>query len=120
MEMYSARSVASLTTDSVQFVSPLCFASSSESFQCGRCGEILAAGAGRSLGGSLSASWFSECFNEDALVTDLENLQVLGTRWRVKYHAVAWARLHQRLGQRRQPADVVTIQIDLVGADDAH
>src|SRR3954453_6351179 len=45
MEMYSARSVASLTIGSVQLGSPLCFASSSESFQCGRLGEIHFAGS---------------------------------------------------------------------------
>jgi hypothetical protein len=38
--MYSARSVASLTMESLQFGSPLCLASSSESFQCGRFGAI--------------------------------------------------------------------------------
>ena len=38
----------------------------------------------------------------------------------MKDHAVAWSGLHQRARQRRHPADVVAIQIDLVEADDAH
>src|SRR5947208_212400 len=56
----------------------------------------------------------------DALIAHLENLQVLGAARRVQHDAIAGSRLHQRGGQRRQPADVIAIQIDLVAADDAH
>jgi hypothetical protein len=74
----------------------------------------------RNMAPDYSARWFAEYLHGDALITHLENLQVLGTGWRAKYHSVAGSRLQQRAGQRRQPADVVTIQIHLVGADEAH
>ena len=45
---------------------------------------------------------------------------MLRAAWRAKDHAVAWPGLRQRARQRRHPADVVAIQIDLVEADDAH
>jgi hypothetical protein len=37
----------------------------------------------------------------------------------VKDHLVAGSRLHQRVSERRYPADVIAIEINFVGADDA-
>ena len=39
-------------------------------------------------------------------------------RWRVQVHEVAGARLHERDGERRAPADVAAVEVHLVGADD--
>src|SRR5262245_2258222 len=66
-----------------------------------------------------ASAWFLEGFDGDALVTHLEDLQLLGAAGRVKDDTVAWSGLHQRARQRRQPADVVAIHIDFVAADDA-
>src|SRR4029453_4374573 len=76
--------------------------------------------AGTYLGRSLGARWRGERLQRDALVTDLEDLELLGAARRVKDHAVAWPRLHQGARQRRLPADMVAIQIDLIEADDAY
>src|SRR5580692_24842 len=42
------------------------------------------------------------------------------TARRLEYNAVARCRLQQRAPQRRDPTDVVTVEIDFVGAHDAH
>ena len=72
----------------------------------------------RLLGRGLGSGWFAERLHGNALVTHFEDLQLLRRRAR-EPDAVAWARLHQGARQRRHPADVVAIQIDFVGADDA-
>src|SRR5205085_11945872 len=43
---------------------------------------------------------------------------MLRLRWRAQVHTVAGARLHQRIGERRAPADVATVEVHLVDADD--
>src|SRR6266550_8800514 len=63
---------------------------------------------------------FAEGVHGDAFITYLEDLQLLRSARRVKDHPVAWSGLHQRARQWRHPADVVSVQIDLVEADDAH
>ena len=73
-------------------------------------GSLLGTPPRRGLG----PGWFAEGLHGDALITHLEDLQLLRAARRVKDHAVAWSGLHQRARQRRQPADVVAIQIDLV------
>jgi len=72
--------------------------------------------AGARTSSSLSRRWFAEGLYGKALITHLEDLQVLRLARGVKDHAIAYSGLHERTGQWRQPADVVAIQIDLVGA----
>src|ERR1700741_792300 len=43
---------------------------------------------------------------------------MLRLRWRAQFHAVAGARLHQRISERRAPADVTAVEVHLVDADD--
>src|ERR1700680_4671828 len=43
---------------------------------------------------------------------------MLRVRWRAQVHAVARARLDQRIGERRAPADVAAVEVHLVDADD--
>src|SRR5882672_8821369 len=45
---------------------------------------------------------------------------VFCTARRLENHAIARCRLYQRAPQRRHPTDVVAVEIDLVGAHDAH
>ena len=73
-----------------------------------------------SLRRGLGPRWFAERLHGNALVTHFQDLQFLRATRRVKIHAVTGAGLHQRAPQRRDPADVVAVEIDLVGADDAH
>src|SRR5206468_13039632 len=46
--------------------------------------------------------------------------EVFRTARRLEYNAVAWCRLQQGAPKRRHPTDVVTVEIDFVGAHDAH
>src|SRR5215475_14377169 len=71
-------------------------------------------------GRGLGARWFAERLDGDALVIDLENLELLGAPRRVQDHTISWPGLRQRARQRRHPADMAAIKIDLVEADDAH
>ena len=64
-------------------------------------------------GGSLNGS------TGNALVRNIQDVQVFDAAGRAKDDAIARARLHQRARQRRHPADVVQLKVDLVGADDA-
>src|SRR5580658_5862424 len=68
----------------------------------------------------LGSRWFTERFNRNALVTDVQDDQVFCTARRLESYAVARCRLYQRASQRRHPTDVVAVEIDLVGAHDAH
>src|ERR1700730_102058 len=43
---------------------------------------------------------------------------MLRLRWRAQVHAVARARLDQRISERRAPADVAAVEVHLVDADD--
>src|SRR5258707_12005670 len=43
---------------------------------------------------------------------------MLRLRWRAQIHAVAGARLHQRIGERRAPADIAAVEVHLVDAYD--
>jgi hypothetical protein len=71
-------------------------------------------------GRGLCAGRCAERLHGDALVTHVEDLELLGGTRRVKDYTVPWPRPHQCARQRRLPTDMVAIQIDLVGADDAH
>src|SRR6185369_15826099 len=82
-------------------------------FKCGGLAGDGTAGLGRRLG----PGWFAERLHEDALVTNLENLQLLGAGRRAKNDEIAGLGLHQSACERRHPADVVSIEVDLVEAD---
>src|SRR6516165_7916536 len=65
------------------------------------------------------SSWrFAERIHRNRRVLNVDDLEMLRLRWRAQLHAVAWARLHQRIGERRAPADVAAVEVDLVDADD--
>src|SRR6266478_6329052 len=78
------------------------------------------ASARESLCRGFGAKWFTERFHKNALVTHFHHVQVFCTARRLEDYAVARCRLHQRAPQRRHPTDVVTVEIDFVGAHDAH
>jgi len=70
------------------------------------------------LGGRLSSQRFAERIHRNRRVLDLDDLEVLRLRWRNQVHAVAGARLHQRIRERRAPADVAAVEVHLVDAYD--
>src|SRR6266568_71359 len=78
------------------------------------------ASARESLFRGLGSRWFTERFHRNALVTHFQHGQVFCTARCLENYAVARCRLHQRAPQRRHPTDVVAVEIDLVGAYDAH
>src|SRR5450755_2099511 len=78
------------------------------------------ASARKPLCRGLGSRWFTERFHRNALVTHFQHGQVFCTARQLKDYAVARCRFHQRAPQRRHPADVVAVEIDLVGAHDAH
>src|SRR5438270_2290850 len=73
-----------------------------------------------SLCGGFGSRWFTERFHGNALVRDFQHRQVFWTACCLKNYAVTRCRLHQRAPQRRHPTDVVAVEVDLVGANDAH
>src|SRR5215475_1502382 len=74
---------------------------------------LVAFGPGRRL-----SSWrFAERVHRNRRVFDINDLKMLRLRWRAQVHVVAWARLHQRIRERRAPADVATVEVHLVNAD---
>src|ERR1700691_925082 len=85
---------------------------------------ILASGgfasARKSLCRGLGSRRFTERFHRNALVTHFQHGQGFCTARQLKDYAVTRCRLHQRAPQRRHPTDVVAVEIDLVGAHDAH
>src|SRR5438445_9981353 len=60
---------------------------------------------------------YAERIHRNWLVLDVDDLEMLRLRWRAQVHAVAGARLHQRIGERRAPADVAAVEVHLVDAD---
>src|SRR5437660_11882453 len=65
------------------------------------------------------SSWrFAERIHRNRRVLDVDDLEMLRLRWRAQVHAVAGARLHQRISERRAPTDVATVEVHLVDADD--
>src|SRR5207245_7102380 len=69
------------------------------------------------LGRRLSSWRFAERIHRNRRVLDIDDLEMFRLRWRVQVHAVAGARLHQRIGERRAPADVTGVEVHLVDAD---
>lgn len=65
------------------------------------------------------AGRFAEGFDRDALVADIDDREVFSSARCTEHHAVAWTGFHQRPRQRRHPTDVMTLEVDFVGADDA-
>ena len=66
----------------------------------------------------LSSQRFAERIHRNRRVLDLDDLEMLRLRWRAQVHAVARARLDQRIGERRAPADVAAVEVHLVDTDD--
>src|SRR6267154_5127062 len=65
------------------------------------------------LGRRLSSQRFAERIHRNRRVLDFDDLETLRLRWRAQLHAVAGARLHQRIAERRAPADVAAVEVDL-------
>src|SRR5207248_2786446 len=78
------------------------------------------ASARESLFRGLGSKWFTERFHRNALVTHFQHGQVFCAARSLENYAIARSRLYQRASQRRHPTDVVAVEIDLVGAYDAH
>src|SRR5580704_4933380 len=76
--------------------------------------------ARESLCRGLGSRWFTERFHRNALVIHFQHGQVCCTVRCLENYAIARCRLHQRASQRRHPTDVVAVEIDLVGAHNAH
>src|SRR6478735_207964 len=70
-------------------------------------------------GVSRLSSWrFAERIHRNWRVLDEDDLEMLCLRWCAQVHAVAGPGLHERIRERRAPADVAAIEIHLVDADD--
>src|ERR1700687_4230818 len=82
--------------------------------------QVDLASASESLCRGLGSRWLTERFHRNALVTHFQHGQVFCTARQLKDYAVTRCRLHQRAPQRGHPTDVVAVEIDLVGAHDAH
>src|ERR1700691_1240950 len=78
------------------------------------------ASARKSLCRGLGPRWFTERFHRNALVTHVQHGQIFCTAGSLENYAVARSRLHPRAPQRRHPTNMVAVEIDLVGAHDAH
>src|SRR5215469_3288608 len=76
--------------------------------------------ARKSLCRGFGSSRFTERFHRDALVTHFQHGKVFCAARQMNDYTVARCRLHQRAAQRGHPTDVVAVEIDLVGAYDAH
>jgi len=72
------------------------------------------------LCGRLGPWWYTEGFHRNAFITHFQNHQVFSAARGFESNAVPCCRLEQRAPQRRHPTDVVAVEIDLVGAYDAH
>src|SRR5208282_6010474 len=68
--------------------------------------------ARESLCRGLGSRWFTERFHRNALVTHFQHGQVFCTLRQLKDYPVTRCRLHQRAPQRRNPTDVVAVEID--------
>src|SRR5262249_30168144 len=65
------------------------------------------------------SSWrFAERIHRNRRVLDVDDFEILGLRRRAQDYAVAGAGLHQRIGERRAPADVTAVEVHLIDADD--
>src|SRR5580700_2029654 len=78
------------------------------------------ASARESLCRGLGSRWWPERFHRNALVAHFQHGQVFCAARREENYAIARCRLHQRAPQRRHPTDVAAVEIDLVGAHNAH
>ncbi len=74
----------------------------------------------RGLGPSLGPGWFAERFHSNALVTHLQHGQGFCPARQLKDYAVTRCRLHQRAPERGHPTYVVAVEINFVGAHNAH
>src|SRR5438046_9757019 len=77
----------------------------------------------RNISAASTCSVSSRCapsVGGDRLVAHVENVELLDAAWSLERDGIAFARLDQRSGHRRHPADITTRRIDLVDAHDAH
>src|SRR5580700_2166101 len=70
------------------------------------------------LGRRLSSWRFAERIHRNRRILNVDDLEMLRLPWRAQVHAVAGARFHQRIGERRAPADVAAVEVHLVDSDD--
>jgi hypothetical protein len=70
-------------------------------------------------GVSRLSSWrFAERIHRNRRVLDEDDLEMFCLRWCAQVYAVTGAGLHERMSERRAPADVAAIEVHLVDADD--
>src|SRR5438270_10244180 len=70
------------------------------------------------LGRRLSSWRFAERIHRNRRVLDEDDLEMLCLPWCAQVYAVTGAGLHERIRERRAPADVAAIEVHLVDADD--
>ena len=63
------------------------------------------------LGRRLSSWRFAERIHRNRRILNVDDLEMLRLPWRAQVHAVAGARFHQRIGERRAPADVAAVEV---------
>ena len=80
--------------------------------------QVECSGVGGTILRRFGARGFVERLHRNRCVLDVYDLEVFGLFWRAQDDAVADARFHQRVGERRSPADAAAIKIHFVGADD--
>src|SRR5205809_1095935 len=67
----------------------------------------------------LGARRLAEGVHGNREVLHVQDLERFGLRGGAQQDAIARPRFHQRARERRHPADIAPVQIDLVDADDA-
>src|SRR3954462_2836409 len=70
------------------------------------------------LGRRLSSWRFAERIHRNRRILDTDDLEMLCLGWCAQGHGVAGAGLHERIRERRAPADIAAIEVHLVNADD--
>jgi hypothetical protein len=77
-------------------------------------------GEGVPFAEGLCSKWYAERFHRNVLVKHFQQGQLCCATRRLENYAIPRCRLHQCAPQRRHPTDVVAVEIDLIGAQDAH
>ena len=70
-------------------------------------------------GRGFGADWFAEWFYHDAFVSYFEHGQDFGAAWRLQHDFITLGCLHERAAEGGSVTDMVAVEIDFVGADDA-
>src|SRR5579864_1792529 len=71
-------------------------------------------------GGCSSCSFSREGARSPLFVTDFEHFDRLGPGWGAQLYGVAFVRLQEGSGDRRDPADLAAFKVSFVDADDRH